>query len=553
MAAELVRRSQYFSPPTTECPHSSRNHFEDWEEFHLPMARMHHVALHGRGIASGFVVSVQNGGTQIEVGPGVAIDGRGELIALSADGQADIGRDQPGEADQQIDPPFRLGTAGRENGTHYLCIQFAQALRFTEGSCGKLEQTPWLRLLPTAGDLGPIEAGEAIVVAIVQIDSEGVATLSDRMEGLAHRRRLLGQGTGELRIARTETVTDTVTDAPSGRIGSSDGGGLRLTVPDAADAMVLDREDGGRFSSLEVHADDLRVFGNLEVSGSLGLASWRLRAGGSEADPTLDLQPPAEKGSLSVRNAGGTREVMLGIDEGGGIVSTVTEHDLRLSAGGNEVAMTLKADGRVGIGTAAPGERLEVIGRIKAGCLTVGDWSMNPNHAFFGNNAIDQNDRRNYALAQGRAGRTFLNSPLSILFKIGDETRMVLANDGNVGIGTISPAHPIHLGGGAHCFGGQEWRNASSISCKRDVNDLPLDAALAALIELRPVTFKYIDGDEARAGFIAEEMPDLLLTGDRTSLSPMEVVAVLTRVVKFQQEQLQELSKRLGEPCAAQV
>ena len=152
MSAEPVKRSQYFNPPTTECPHSSRNHFEDWEEFHLPMGRMHHAALHGRGVASGLEVSVQDAGTQIEVGPGVAIDGKGELIALSAAGQADSGGEQPGEAGQQIDPPFRLGIAGREPGTYFLCIQFAQALRFGEGSCGKLEQTPILRLLPSAGD-----------------------------------------------------------------------------------------------------------------------------------------------------------------------------------------------------------------------------------------------------------------------------------------------------------------------------------------------------------------------------------------------------------------
>ena len=68
---------------------------------------------------------------------------------------------------------------------------------------------------------------------------------------------------------------------PSGVIGPRDGGGLRLAVPDAADAMVLDREDGGRFSSLEVHADDARLLGNLEVTGSVGLASWRLQAGGT--------------------------------------------------------------------------------------------------------------------------------------------------------------------------------------------------------------------------------------------------------------------------------
>ena len=70
MSAELVKRSQYFNPPSTECPHSSRNHFEDWEEFHLPMARMHHVALHGRGVATGLAVSVQEGARRSRSGRG---------------------------------------------------------------------------------------------------------------------------------------------------------------------------------------------------------------------------------------------------------------------------------------------------------------------------------------------------------------------------------------------------------------------------------------------------------------------------------------------------
>jgi hypothetical protein len=284
MSAEQVKRSQYFNPPTTECPHSSRNHFEDWEEFHLPMTRMHHATLHGRGVASGLEVSVQDAGTQVEVQPGVAVNGKGELIALAAEGQADVGVDRPGEPGQQIDPPFRLSTAGRENGTHYLCIQFAQALRFTEGSCGKLEQTPWLRLLPTTGDAGPIEAGEAVVLAIVEVEAAGVATLRDRLEGLAHRRQLGGQAIGELRIRRTATVAEEVGDVPAGRIGASDGGGLRFSVAEAADMMLLDRDDGGRFSRLEVNADDSRFAGNVRGAGQprpgrLAPASGRIRGG----------------------------------------------------------------------------------------------------------------------------------------------------------------------------------------------------------------------------------------------------------------------------------
>ena len=73
-----------------------------------------------------------------------------------------------------------------------------------------------------------------------------------------------------------------------------------------------------------------------------------------------------------------------------------------------------------------------------------------------------------------------------------------------------------------------------------------MDDALAALEALRPVTFTYVDSDETRAGFIAEEMPDLLATGDRRSLSPMEIVAVLAQVVKAQQRQIHELAERLG-------
>jgi hypothetical protein len=622
MSAEPVKRSQYFSPPTTECPHSSRNHFDDWEEFHLPMARMHHAALHGRGVASGLEVSVQEGGAQVEVGPGVAVDGKGELIALSAAGQADNGGEEPDEAGQQIDPPFRLGVAGREAGTYYLCIQFAQALRFGEGSCGKLEQTPILRLLPTAGDIAPIEAGEAIVLAIVEVDAASVATVRDRAEGLTHRRQLAGQSGGELRIRRADTAAEAVADVAAGRIGARDGGGLRFSVADAADAMIFDREDGGSFSRLDILAEEARVAGNLEVLGSLGLAGWRLQPSGSEPDLTLDLQPPADERSfrvvsqggghvplqvrasssgdgnavylaqtggrvgigtaapdrtltvvgggeaaLNVRDAGGAHEIMLGVDDGGGVVATVTAHDLRLRAGGDQAVLTLKADGRVGIGTAEPGERLEVSGRIKAGHLSVGDWPPSPDHfVYFGTGALDQNDNRNYALAQDSAGRTYLNSPQVILLKIEDRPtvmfgangRIVLGSrggEGSIGFG-VNPIHPIHLAGGAHCFEGREWRNGSSISGKKEVENLPLADALVALRELRPVTFKYLDCDEARAGFIAEEVPDLLATGDRKSLSAMEIVAVLTRVVQDQERRIQELSERWGarpEPAQAET
>ena len=432
MSAERVKRSQYFSPPATECPHSSRNHFEDWEEFHLPMARMHHTALHGRGVASGLEVSVQDAGTQIEVGPGVAVDGKGELIALSAAGQADSGGEQPGETGQPIDPPFRLGIAGRDPGAYYLCIQFARALRFGEGSCGKLEQTPILRLLPTAGDVTSIEAGEAIVLAIVEVDAAGIATVRDRAEALPHRRQLVGQWGSELRIRRTDTAAEAVADAPAARIGARDGGGLRFSVADAADAIILDAEDGGQFSRLEVQADEARLAGDVEVLGSLGLASWRLQAGGSEPDPTLDLQPIADEKSFRL------------VSHDGGHVPL----QVRPSSSGDGNAVYLaQTGGRVGIGTTTPGEQLDVAGRVKAGPMSIGPWPANvANYVFVGVNTLDQGAAGNYALLQGVTdgpGRTYLNSPIDIHFRIQNADRMILTQ------AVLTIDVPLHLTAGA--------------------------------------------------------------------------------------------------------
>ena len=129
----------------------------------------------------------------------------------------------------------------------------------------------------------------------------------------------------------------------------------------------------------------------------------------------------------------------------------------------------------------------------------------------------------------------------------GGSKMVMIKKSGRIGIGVRSPSHPLQLAGGAHCRNGRDWRGGSSITYKKDVEALSLRDALEALDGLRPVTFKYIDDeDELRAGFISEEVPELVATSDRKSLSPMDIVAVLTRVMKFQQHQMRDVSKLLG-------
>jgi Chaperone of endosialidase len=64
---------------------------------------------------------------------------------------------------------------------------------------------------------------------------------------------------------------------------------------------------------------------------------------------------------------------------------------------------------------------------------------------------------------------------------------------------------------------------------------------------LNPVTFTYkVDASEKHVGFIAEDISDLVATRNRKGMSPMDVVAILAKVVEEQQEINRELMTELA-------
>ncbi len=65
---------------------------------------------------------------------------------------------------------------------------------------------------------------------------------------------------------------------------------------------------------------------------------------------------------------------------------------------------------------------------------------------------------------------------------------------------------------------------------------------------LAPVTYEYkASPGERHVGFIAEDVPELVATQNRKSLSPMDIVAVVTKVVQEQQATIGELKARIAE------
>ena len=126
-------------------------------------------------------------------------------------------------------------------------------------------------------------------------------------------------------------------------------------------------------------------------------------------------------------------------------------------------------------------------------------------------------------------------------------SRITIKGNGYVGIGTQTPSYPLQMAGGAYTDG-SSWIDASSREYKDNIKGLKVEDAIETLQGLNPVTFSYkVSPEENHVGFVAEEVPDLVSTKDRKGLSPMDIVAVLTKVVQEQQRIIQEQQKVIQE------
>jgi len=105
----------------------------------------------------------------------------------------------------------------------------------------------------------------------------------------------------------------------------------------------------------------------------------------------------------------------------------------------------------------------------------------------------------------------------------------------------------LEMSNGAVLTSGGNWTNSSSLAMKDNVNALSASEAFAAFQSLNPVTFTYkVNPVESHVGFIAEDVPDLVATNERKGLAPMDLVAVLKRVVQEQQKTIDGLVEKVS-------
>jgi len=154
----------------------------------------------------------------------------------------------------------------------------------------------------------------------------------------------------------------------------------------------------------------------------------------------------------------------------------------------------------------------------------------NPKNIYFGWNRGETHEYAEiFALQENVAWKNFVINPYG----------------GYLGIGTTSPKHLIDTAGGAYC-NGSSWVNASSRELKQDIRPINSVEAKAVLERLSPVEYAYkTDPSEKTLGFIAEDVPAFVATNDRKSINPMDIIAILTKVVQEQQKDIERLKAAL--------
>jgi hypothetical protein len=287
------------------------------------------------------------------------------------------------------------------------------------------------------------------------------------------------------------------------------------------------------------------------------------RVGFRTSTPVLDLHvstsnTPAIR--LEQTNAGGFTAQTWDVagNEANFFVRDVTggsKLPFRIRPGAPTSSVDISASGAVGVGTASPEAKLHVFGASNA------DTFVGIGNDPDGSTGTESALNVGYSGASfGRASGFFNVRPdsgaaapnPSLRFATGNTQRMIIDNEGFIGIGTtVNPDAPIHYTNGgtqARLTAAGVWTDASSRAAKDDIVELQTGEAMDALRALNPVKYHYkVLPDDPKVGFIAEDVPDLVATPERQGLSALDIVAVVTKVVQQQQKTIDQLNERIAE------
>jgi len=220
----------------------------------------------------------------------------------------------------------------------------------------------------------------------------------------------------------------------------------------------------------------------------------------------------------------------------------------RVRPGAPTSSIDIAANGYVGIGTASPTQKLHVYSDATADSVVSLGFSALSGPALnigYGGASLG----RSAAFINVRPDASAVGPNPSLRLMTANAMALVIDNQQYIGLGGVTdPTAPIEHISGAKLTAAGVWQSVSSRAAKMDIHAMDAAEAVEALRELEPVHFEYkAQPDDPQVGFIAEDVPEIVATPDRKTLNPLEIVAVLAKVVKEQQKTIEALSKRVGQ------
>jgi hypothetical protein len=282
--------------------------------------------------------------------------------------------------------------------------------------------------------------------------------------------------------------------------------------------------------------------------------------GGPNFKGTLHVQSNFAEGgpTVIVENVDATGDVSIDFRSGDDLLANISVIGREVeyprlailqSSDANLPLTLVENGGNVGIGTSEPGGPLHVAGDSGEGVI-INVENLNPDGDVPIDFLLDGQVIGNVGVVRKTTENGMTKPRRFVVLERNDtDVPLTLAeNRGNVGIGRPDPTYPLHMGSGAYVTPGGVWTDASSREYKDNINGLKAEDAIETLQGLNPVTFSYkVSLEENHVGFVAEEVPHLVATKDRKGLSPMDIVAVLTKVVQEQQKTISTLREELNE------
>jgi hypothetical protein len=176
-------------------------------------------------------------------------------------------------------------------------------------------------------------------------------------------------------------------------------------------------------------------------------------------------------------------------------------------------------------------------------------------------------DDNNYLFASNGSNTAF-NSSTDVLFNIGGITKVQSLSSytrifNDLGVGTI-PTEALHVVGNGRftAVGAGAYANDLNITStgvlttassdeKYKYNILPINYGLNTILQLKPVNFQWIKGEENDIGFIAQDVADIIPEAVDTNWNSdllmryESIIPILTKAIQEQQALIKALEQRI--------